>query len=387
MSRDMNMKAGFSEFPQVAADILAYMSDEHIKEVITPEIIKNTKRVIITGCGDSYAATLATKAFCSRMFKGRDYHPLRTIDVSRDYYFDDDEDLKQTLVIVISVSGSGARVTEAMQRATKKGCTTVALTANPEARMSVAANHILAVAKPTISMKAISAQAISYVNSVLTTILLGLYAGQVLGVITKEEADKQRAAIQEHVNKVCSEENLTSLDEQTFALADKYKDKKGYDFVGAGSDFATAYFGAAKFFEYYGSLCCLNDSEDWCHINFFMRERPLIGNIAVAFTNNNAFSRSVETINSMILSDRNAFVVTDADADAFIEGVDVVQMPKTSYEHLNPTMNFIPIAMLANYIAIKNDYEHFGGMSASNPLFSQDGKINTIKSSEIVFID
>ena len=89
----------------------------------------------------------------------------------------------------------------------------------------------------------------------------------------------------------------------------------------------------------------------------------------------------------MYKSDRNVLVVTDTDRSEFIEGVNVCTLPASKYIHITPLMNFIPLFMLGNYIALLRGYEYFGGMSAANPLFSQEGGINTIKSSEIVIID
>jgi hypothetical protein len=50
-------------------------------------------------------------------------------------------------------------------------------------------------------------------------------------------------------------------------------------------------------------------------------------------------------------------------------------------------MNFIPLFMLGNYICIKRGYEYFGGLGASNPLFSTEGGINTIKSGNVEYVD
>lgn len=111
------------------------------------------------------------------------------------------------------------------------------------------------------------------------------------------------------------------------------------------------------------------------------------GTVAVASKNCASFSRTVETIGSMQKSGRNVLVVSDADKTAFIDGVTVCTLPTACYDHLSPLMNFIPLFMLGNYIALKRGYEYFGGMDGSNPLFSQEGGINTIKSSKIVMVD
>lgn len=387
IGRDNNVKSGFGTYPDFVKRLLESLTDDTIRNAIPDDVLKNIERVVITGNGDSYAAALATREFGSRMFLNRDYHALRCIDVSRHYVFPTISP-ERTLVIVISVSGGGARATEAMRRAARKGCTTLAITSNPDSRMAKEAKYILKILKEKPAGEFTPAdQTKSYFTAVLTTTMLALHAGQLFGTVTREEAEAQRREIQRYVNAVCSESVLERVDNQIYALSESWKDYLGYDFVGGGSDFATAYFGSAKFFELCGSLNCLNDSEDWCHIDYFQTDRDKLGTIAVASKKCASFTRTVETIGSMKKSNRNVLVVTDTGADEFIEGVEVCTLPASKYEHITPLMNFIPLFMLGNYIAIRRNYEYFGGMDDSNPLFSQEGGINTIKSSKIEYYE
>ena len=109
--------------------------------------------------------------------------------------------------------------------------------------------------------------------------------------------------------------------------------------------------------------------------------------MVVAFEECASFSRTVETIASMQKSNRNVLVVTDAKPEIFQPGVIVCRIPGAKDDFVNPLVNFIPLFMLGNYIAIGRNYEYFGGMDASNPLFSQEGGINTIKTSKIEYVD
>lgn len=271
--RDNNMKIGFESMPGIAEALLENLSEKKLSEAVPDELVQGLERVVVTGCGDSYAATLATKELNERMFAGCDYHALRTIDVSRHFVFPQWAPEK-TLVMVISVSGGGARVTEAMMRAAKAGCTTLGITAHPESRMGVQAQYILQLEIPQLPVSSIASQTRNYLAALMTTLLMGLHAGRVRGVISERQVEERRAEILRYVRAVCDPGVLDRVDDQMLRLASAgWKDYLGYDFVGAGSDFATAYFGTAKFFEYYGALSCLNDSEDWCHINYFMRDR------------------------------------------------------------------------------------------------------------------
>lgn len=386
IGKDNNVKKGFLAYPEFVEGLLHRLTEETVEAAIPGETLKKIRHVVITGNGDSYAAALATKEFNSRMFRGADYQALRCIDVSRHHVFDE-VCPEETLVIVISVSGGGARVTEAMKRAAAKGCTTLAITGNPESRMAKEARHILQIQIPKMTEFSPAHQTRSYFTALFTTIMMGLHAGLARGSVTREAAEDLRREILDYVRAVCTEAVLDRVDKQMDLLADTWKAYLGYDFVGGGSDFATAYFGSAKFFELCGSLNCLNDSEDWCHIDYFQTKRDQLGTIAVGFKNCASFSRTVETVGSMQKSGRNVLVVTDAPEDAFIGGVTVCTLPTAEHDYVNPLMNFIPLFMLGNYIAIKRGYEYFGGMDDSNPLFSQEGGINTIKSSRIEYFD
>ena len=385
IGRDNQVKNGFLHFPAFLQALLGELTDEAIAKAIPDEKIKKIKRVIITGNGDSYAACLATKEFNSRMFHNLEYQALRCIDVSRHHVFPT-QDPEATLVIVISVSGGGARVTEAMRRAALKGCTTLAVTGNPDSPMAKEAEHVLTIRIPAAEAFSPAYQARTYVAALCTTLLFGMHAGKLFGSITEEAAELMRREILEYSRAVCCEEVLGRIDQQMYELAQTWQTFIGFDFVGGGTDFATAYFGTAKFFELCGSLNCLNDSEDWCHIDYFQTDRDKIGTAVAAFGNCASFSRTVETVGSMLKSGRNVLVVSDRSREAFPEGAVVCRLPATPHDSINPIMNFIPFFMLGNYIAINRDYEYFGGMGADNPLFSQEGGINTIKTSRIEYI-
>lgn len=386
IGRDNRVKSGFLNFPEFIDGLLAHLTDEEISNAIPDDRLRAIKRVIITGNGDSYAAAMATKEFNSRMFQNLEYQALRCIDVSRHHVFSTDHP-EQTLVMVISVSGGGSRVTEAMKRARMKGCTTLAITGNPESRMAKEAEFVLQIQIPKTAEMSPANQAKTYVAAVCTTTMLGLHAGQLLGTTTQDAAKAMRQEISDYVHNICDESVLSAIDDQMYELAQTWQSYLGFDFVGGGVDFATAYFGTAKFFELCGSLNCLNDVEDWCHIDYFQTKRDQLGTIAVASGNCASFTRAVETIGSMKKSGRNVLVVTDQPKEAFIEGVTVCTLPKTCHDNVNPVMNFIPLFMLGNYIALARGYEYFGGMGPHNPLFSQEGGINTIKSSNVEMID
>ena len=369
-ARDNHVKADFLTYPVFAAQLIEKGFSRLDQPLLPKEVIANVRQVIVTGNGDSYAAALATQDFCSLMLKDVDYHVLRTLDVSRHYRFSA-RNPGSTLVVVISVSGSGARSAEAIQRARNKGCLTLA-------------DYVHLIDPPEKARHSPASQSKSYLSTLFSLQFFGLASGLLLNTISREKAKEHMAGLLSHVKKMCGEETLTKLDDQIWSLAQTWQNYLGYGLVGGGADFATACFGSAKFFEFCGSLNCLNDSEDWCHIDYFQTNRPQLGEVVVAMTDNASYSRTMETTLSMSKSRRNVLLITDSADTPEMEGVSVCVLPKAENPAFTPMMNFIPLVMLPNYIALNRNYPYFGGMDESNPLFSQEGGINTIKSSRIV---
>ena len=122
--------------PQVEGALLG------LSQAIPEDVLKKIRRVLITGCGDSYvAAQAAIPAF--RKFAGRfgsQFSYARAIDAAR---FTDFSGLggENALVIGVSCSGGPARISEVLERANRYGCVSLALTNNPESPLAQMADY------------------------------------------------------------------------------------------------------------------------------------------------------------------------------------------------------------------------------------------------------
>lgn len=380
--RDLSEVNDLKLLPGFIKDAMERQSFEALSELIPAEVMKKARRVVLTGNGDSYCASLATRLFFNKMFNTPDIFAERCVDVGRHFYFGD-EDLSETLVFVTSSSGTGARVTEAIERATKKGCTTFAVTTNPESNIGKAATYVLHEKGDKVWEYRFSGQSFTYANAMLNLYLVALYAGVCRGTITREQESELRAELVRYLESVIP--MLDAIDTQMYELALKWENTVGYDFVGSGYDLAAGYFGAAKGFEYLGCYNQYTDSEDWCHINFFMRNREDIGTAAVASKNSPSFGRTVETIDSMLQSGRPVLVVSEADASEFPEGIELCQLPDTCVCEFKPMMNFIPFTLLMFHLGRMRGLDFFAG-GMSSPLFAVKD-MNKLKTSKVVYVD
>ena len=113
-------------------------SVESFQKLLSTGELCNVKRIIATGCGDSYLAAAEAKEAFARYLPDVEYEAPTAMEAGR--YLELAEKEPETVVVGISVSGGTARVTEVLERGKKHGCITVALTDVPGSQVANAAN-------------------------------------------------------------------------------------------------------------------------------------------------------------------------------------------------------------------------------------------------------
>lgn len=314
------------------------------KALSTPEIF-GIQRIILTGCGDSYAAALATRhAF--EMLTNLPCEVVPAIELSRFYA------RKQfgfapnnPLVIAVSNSGGVSRVGEAIQAARKHGAFALGITGKRDSLLGQSVDKIMDLDIPAFDA---APGTRSYMVSVMSLLLVAIRIGEVKGCYTMDEAMDMRfdmVAQGKELGRL-----LPAMTEQVYQIATQWKDMEAYDFIGCGFDYAAAWFGHAKVFEALGKYAMHINSEEWLHMNFFMRNVDKIGTIIVANTTNPAMSRNKELIRFAHELTRPLMVITDGGKEDFGVDTSYVKVPKTKYQINMPLTQYAPICLLAGYI-------------------------------------
>lgn len=314
------------------------------KALTTPEIF-GIQRIVLTGCGDSYAAALATKhAF--EMLTNLPCEVVPAIELSRFYA------RKQLgfapnnpLVIAVSNSGSVIRVGEAIQAACKHGAFALGVTGKRDSLLGQSVNKIMDLDIPPFDS---APGTRSYMISVLSLLLLAIRIGEVRGCFTMDVAMDMRLDMLQQGKELAR--LLPDMEKQVFEIAKKWKDMEAYDFVGCGFDYAAAWFGHAKIYEALGKYAMQINSEEWLHMNFFMRNVDKIATIIVANTTNPAMSRNKELIQFAHDLTRPLMVITDGGKEDFGVDTTYVKVPGTKYSINMPLTQYAPICLLAGYI-------------------------------------
>ena len=362
------------------------------------EEFKGIRRVILTGCGDSYCAAVAAKPVFenTESFKGTGMLPgtpteaLRNIEFTRYYntYLGwDPLQVDRYLVGAVSVSGNPVRPREALQRINELGGHSVAFTNNATGLFAQTAQH-------TIDFQmAPSENAVpnvrSYQASLWSLMTFGLYMSACKGQMSWEEADRQRLAALKYVN-AFKANVLDEIEEHAFEISSKWEADgiEQMEFIGDGADYATAFFGSAKMVESFGGLTTYDDSEDWCHINYFNRKPDKIGTFIIANTTSPAFSRELETISVSAEMGRPTVVISDGDKSLFPDNCEVFTLPKPEYTWANPLMEHLPMDYVAAFTGLlrgEMPYRHYPD-KVSKQMSKADPVAKRFTKSELVIV-
>ncbi len=328
------------------------VSFDYIASCVPAEAARKIKRVVITGCGDSYCAAIAARPVFE-ICGGVRADALRNIEASR--YFAaysplSTEEAAGCCAMAISVSGMPVRPREALQRMKKMGCITVAFTDNPDSPLAGSADYVVGMKVPRFEMGPL---VVPYMASQFAAMMLALYIGTANGSISMDEAVRRREALKSYVSSFTGE-LLPDMESRVSALCEGWL-RAGvnyYDYVGDGADYATAFFGSAKQVESTGELTTNDDAEDWCHINFFNCAPKTTASFVVANPRSPSFSRALEVVRTMLAMKRPVIVITDGDASAFPEGAEVFALPKAPESWMNPMMQHLPMDFAAAILGV-----------------------------------
>lgn len=349
------------------------------RRILTFQEIFNIQRIILTGCGDSYAAAMSTKhAF--EMLTGIPTEVVTAIELSR-FYCEKHLgiDCRNPLVISVSNSGTGARVSEAVQRARKHGCYVLGITGNEESPLGKSADKVLKLDIPPFVS---SPGTRSYLVSVMALLLLAIRIGEVRGRYTMDQAMDYREDIESQGRLL--KETLPEMEIKCKKLAEEWKDFPCYDFVGAGFDYGTAWFGHAKVLEAAGKAAMHINSEEWFHLNFFVREARSMGTFLVANTTNPAMSRNREMLHYANCLHRPIAVVTDGNEMDFNgENAVYIKVPAPKYPISMPLTQFAPMCLFAGFLS-ESLGESYGRGCEGDWSFCKDGYC--VNNSEIIVL-
>ncbi len=347
---------------------------EKLQSVISIAEIFDARKIIVTGCGDSYAAAAVMAPVLQKYCDVFNCTVMDAIEFTR---FTPKEDIgigepNSPLVLVVSAGGSTSRICEALEKAKQVGAFPILITNKAESKAASAAKRVYFQDTPPMENDFPGLR--SYFASLIGLASIALRMGHVRGVLPPTAEQEWKAAISSYVHSY--EGILEQIDDQMFELAKTWKDFEHFDFIGDGSELYSALFGLEKFYECTGVTGVFDDSENWCHINYFIRNPETVGTVIMADKHSPSFGRVVETIESAYRIGRPVLVVTNADKSAFVDGVTVCTLPDTpeGFEWLMPLMDYVPAALLASYCCTLAGRKYFNAYDPFTNVYDRSGK-------------
>jgi glucosamine 6-phosphate synthetase-like amidotransferase/phosphosugar isomerase protein len=242
----------------------------HMRGVVATRDPGTLEHGYMIGCGDSYCAAIAVRQFMMRA-TGRMVEAVEALEFSHylvDYL------PKNSFVFGISNSGTVSRTIEGVKLARARGAWTFAVTVSADSNLAEAAETLIKVnATPNIKelpngTRVVTPGSITYTASMLGLYVAAIAIGERIGHLTPEKSEGL-------VNDLrIAAAAMAEADAPTLAtareVAPTFTPDRPVVIVGGGPNYATAYFGMAKWFESLTRPAHLSQLEEWAHEHYFM---------------------------------------------------------------------------------------------------------------------
>jgi glucosamine--fructose-6-phosphate aminotransferase (isomerizing) len=314
---------------------------------ITEADFKRFASIKIAACGTSWHAGLAGKYMIEQLARV----PV-DVDYASEFRYRDPVMDENTLLLVISQSGETADTIAALREAKELGAKVLAI-CNVQGSMIVreADGTILTHAGPEIGVASTKA----FTGQMIALYLLGLYLGQLRGVLSEDEA---RFHAQELAELPVKLEHLLNNSDNIEELSKEFFRSTDFLYLGRGINFPVALEGALKLKEISYIHAEGYPAGEMKHgPNALIDERLPVLFINTREEGNRASELRYEKTHSNIVEvkAREGIVIsvlTQGDTMSSLVSDHVIEIPPSS-DLLSPILSIIPLQLLAYHIAVR----------------------------------
>ena len=303
---------------------------------------KKWSKIYAVGCGDSLFAGQAAK-FAFMRDTGIPFEAVEALEFCR---YEIEYMPENALVFVMSYSGSVARTIECALIAQKRGATVIAITGKPKSRLAKEADNIVLF---EIKSLGFAPGTISFTASLMVLYMCSVKLGAATNHINEvQEKDRYRelAEIADIADKTIKE-----CDEPAKQIAEIYKDRVKYYFIGAGPNYPIAHFGAAKMIEGGEVDGIPQGTEEWAHEQYFVVAERDITIVIAPY--GNSISRAQEVIKEMDFINTGNLLIT-TEKGSFINTKNKIVIPGDVWEGYSPLLTTIVLSLFSYYVSFSN---------------------------------
>ena len=322
---------------------------------------------IVIGCGDSFCAGLATRAFAMEQ-TGVWIEPLEALEFSR-YLVD--RMPPHHAVVGVSNSGTVARTVEGVRLARERGAWTFAVTVSAENDLARAAETLVRLETiPNIKQrpdgtKLVTPGTLTYTASLLGVCGWAIALGAYLGTRTQTQTHEAVATFERVAGWM--EAAHASCAPLAAQVAATFSRERQTVIAGGGPNAATAYFAAAKWYEALQWPAHHAEIEEWAHEQYFFTGAQT--DTIVILPPGGSHARGLEQLRAARDMGSRTIVIAEGSDVAAHSAADVFfAMPAGVPEALTPFIYKAPFEYLAAHIAAHYGIHFFG---FNNPLRRQ----------------
>ncbi|MDR2505075.1 MAG: SIS domain-containing protein [Oscillospiraceae bacterium] len=332
-------------------------SVESFRNLLPLELIKRAKRIVASGCGDSFLAAAEAKEAFAKYLPDIEYETPTGIEAGRYASFKEEE--PDTIVVSISVSGGPSRVSEILLRGNKHGCATIALTDNKESNAAKNAKYLYHTNTPAGDN--VSGLRTYYV-SMISLYIMAAVMGEIRS--GNEYLPDLRAAVRAYAESFYA--RIEEIDDIAYDTALAWKEKRFFEVTADGPMFFCGKFIQAKFAELSGDVCSVIDSENYFHVNGLMYPGESIGEMTIIPSCDANTDRIADTVNMQVTrGGREVIVFSDKKPEELGINQRVIHcplpVPPKEWSFLSPLLSYIPASLFASYRAAVTAEPYFRG--------------------------
>ena len=291
-------------------------------------------RVVITACGTAYYSGMVGEYLIEKLAR----IPV-DVEIASEFRYREPVLDERTLCVVVSQSGETIDTLEALREAKHQGAKTLAILNSKGSSISREADDVLYIhAGPEIGVASTKA----YTAMVAAFELLTIFLGRAKGTLSGERASELISALR-HLP-VLVEETLQTRSEVA-RIAETYKDKRDYLFLGRGANYPTALEGALKLKEisYIHAEAYATGEMKHGPIALIDADMPVV---AVA-TASALYDKTISNLQEVRARDGIVIALaSEGDTRIAAHADDVIYVPATP-ELISPIVNVVALQLLA----------------------------------------
>jgi glucosamine--fructose-6-phosphate aminotransferase (isomerizing) len=308
------------------------------------------QEIVLTGCGDSHYAGIATRLAFQRA-AGLRVAAIEALELVRyDVRYVPAE--PAPLLVAVSYSGEVGRTIEAVATAGEFGWRTMAFTGRPEGRLARRVSDPILMDVPTLGF---SPGTSTYIAMLTALLVLAAELARARGRTSQATAlDDALARAPELARRT-----LDGAEAAAHRAAERLAAAPASTFIGAGPSRATAAFGAAKLFEGPQRHGVVQDLEEWAHEQYFI-SGPATPIVVVA-PSGASRDRAAELLAEMAFIGAPAILVSDVTDDAAARSA-AIRLPVAAGldEAASPILTCLPLAQAAFFVAERLGTRSYG---------------------------